>query len=281
MAQHFPPAQFEVIVVNDGSSDGTAEYLQSLSHLSHFAWLDQVNSGAAQARNKGIEHAKGAFVAFTDDDCVVPADWLSTLSDALHQDDIAAVGGGSVNMLHDNPYAALHAETWEFFFEQLNRSTNDPSFLVTNNFACRRSVLIQLGGFDPEFYVGGEDRELCARLRREGKKILYAPHIVVQHRHPFTFRSFLAHHVRMGEGSFLLRGRAARHGIVQRQSISPGAFVELFRRVSRKHRPIKALQNLSLLGLAQSFVLLGYMSGALRSLLRKQTPRSQRPLSPS
>ncbi|MBI3111477.1 MAG: glycosyltransferase [Ignavibacteriales bacterium] len=275
-AQDFPPSQFEVIVVNDGSSDGTAEYLQSLSHLPHVAWLDQVNSGAAQARNRGIEHARGTFVAFTDDDCVVPSDWLSALSDALDQGDVSAVGGRSVNMIPDDPYAALYAETWEFFFEQLNRSRHEPLFLVTNNFACRRSVLTQLGGFDPGFYVGGEDRELCARLRQEGKKIMYAPHIVIQHRHPFTFRSFLAHHVRMGEGSFLLHQRIAGQGILQSQSISPGAFVELLGRVSRKHHPMKGLQNLFLLGLAQSFVLLGYGFGALKSLLRKQTPRSQK-----
>src|ERR1700690_4626830 len=79
---------YEVIVVNDGSSDGTDEYLSRLSEASRVKYIHHANCGLAATRQAGLQDARGTYIAFTDDDCVVPSDWLQKIHDAFQQHDV-------------------------------------------------------------------------------------------------------------------------------------------------------------------------------------------------
>lgn len=258
LSQEFSPEQFEIVVVNDGSEDGTSEYLRSMSGEPRVRWFSQLHSGAARARNTGIEHARGLIIAMTDDDCTVPGNWLSQLQEIFRDDNLSAVGGGSRNLLPDNPYSMLHHEIWEFCFEHLNKDPDEPAFLTTNNFACRKSALLQVGGFDTAFRVGGEDRDLCLRLQHQGRKVRYVKSLTVGHEHSFTFASFFRHHIRMGEGARLLHRRRAERAITRRSGLTMAEYAGLFVHIARKRHATLGLQSLILLVVSQLAVLLGY-----------------------
>src|SRR6266581_4101542 len=71
---------FETIVVNDGSSDGTHEYLSQVASQGKVKYFFQENQGLAATRSEGLRRAQGTYIAFTDDDCIVPRNWLRTLN---------------------------------------------------------------------------------------------------------------------------------------------------------------------------------------------------------
>ncbi|MCS6911591.1 MAG: glycosyltransferase family 2 protein, partial [Anaerolineales bacterium] len=90
LAQTYPA--HEIIVVDDGSTDGTAEMMTRDFPIVRF--FRQKNAGPASARNRGIREASGDVIAFTDDDCLPPADWLERLADGYRRHpDVAGVGG--------------------------------------------------------------------------------------------------------------------------------------------------------------------------------------------
>jgi len=99
---------WQVIVVDDGSTDETPDVM---SAFPGFVYLQQENRGPAAARNRGIQEAKGEIVAFTDDDCLAPADWLSRLTDGYDRyPQVAGVGGyleAPEQILRENRFAQL------------------------------------------------------------------------------------------------------------------------------------------------------------------------------
>ena len=80
----FSSSDYEIIVVDDGSTDGTREFLGSLNQGNLRVFLRD-HGGPAKARNFGVIQSSGKYIAFTDDDCLVPKDWLSELRDGLEK----------------------------------------------------------------------------------------------------------------------------------------------------------------------------------------------------
>jgi glycosyltransferase involved in cell wall biosynthesis len=205
VTQPVPRDVFECLVIDDGSYDRTAEAAELAGAV--VVRLEK-NCGRAAARNAGIKHARGEWIAFTDADCVPSRRWLSVLLAAAETSDrqTLALAGKTIGLESRTPAArfmdligALDAETY------LRHKTM--SWAPTCNLACRREDLRAVGGFDPEF-KDYETADLCLRLgQRFGGQILYVPTAVVMHRHRSTWGKFWKQQVGYGRGyaHFLLR----------------------------------------------------------------------------
>lgn len=196
---------YEVIVVSDASSDGTSKMVQKEFPNVHF--LDQRrNRGPAAARNRGIEIARGEIIAFTDDDCEPPPDWLSSLRAGFAKYPNAGAIGG----LQEPPESVWRHNIlarYERFITrtvyELGRTdvTGHPAPGGTNNLAIRKGLLDDLGGFDESFPVAaGEDADLLHRIADAGYSTVTLP-MAVTHHQTYTWNSFFRQQVRRGIGA--------------------------------------------------------------------------------
>lgn len=171
---------YEVIVVDDGSTDGTIEWLAAnREDLSHVRSICQSHQGPAAARNLGVEDAKGDTIIFIDSDLVVTEHFLQAHADALLQayEDTDAVFtyGSVINTCNfDNPTSEPYKIT-DF----------SAAYFATGNVAIARHWLMEAGLFDSRFQLyGWEDLELGVRLKKLGLKLIKCPAAVGYHWHP-------------------------------------------------------------------------------------------------
>lgn len=205
-------SDYEIIVVNDGSSDGTDEYLQNLASEGKIIYHRHQNSGLAATRKAGLSFASGEVIAFTDDDCVLPSDWLTTIAQKFEQSGVAGVGGATRTGNTHNIYAVAIDCMQNYFKQVINTDGVAVPFLTGNNVAYKRSSLEKVGGPDPRFRMGAEDRDLTFRVAQTGEKLLYDPHLVVEHYNDSTFWKFLKHQYDFGIGSYLFYTHTAGFG---------------------------------------------------------------------
>ncbi len=173
---------FEVIVVDDGSTDGTLDWLSSdLSIFPHIRLFRQEHGGPAEGRNRGVDNARGDVIVFIDSDLVVTNSFLANHANALTKywrskgDRLCFTYGAVVNTANfENPTSErykIHDLSWAYF--------------ATGNVAIDKQVLIQSGLFDTDFRLyGWEDLELGERLRQMGVCIVQCPRAVGYHWHP-------------------------------------------------------------------------------------------------
>ena len=258
--QTLPPGEVELVVVEDGCTDGTPAFLEAEASAGGLRVLHTPGLGPAGARNAALAAARGELLAFTDDDCVMPPDWLERLRAALAPGGPDAVGGGVRNAA-----PALLSQVYQdmagFFYEAHNREPGRARFLTTNNFACRRAAVGRAGGFDPRFHLGGSDRELVARMLDAGLRVEYRPGISVDHHHHYRLGSFLKHLFRQGQGSHL-RLRVVGRGKAGVERVSPGTYVALLRYVARGHGVAGGSGRAALAMLGQAAVVAGYLAAA-------------------
>ncbi|HEX2185335.1 MAG TPA: glycosyltransferase [Chloroflexota bacterium] len=189
--QSYPAEQFEVIVVDDGSSDGTPDAVRRLELPYRLHVLIQdTNQGPAAARNRGVEHARGVIVLFLDDDVVPLADLVARHAQ-LHKVQLGVVVVGPMMAPREWPRPAW--VRWEE--DMLERQYHEmlagkypctPRQFYTANASLRRADFEAVGGFDPAF-KRAEDVELAYRLRDRGARFVFNPHAQVLH---YAARSF-------------------------------------------------------------------------------------------
>lgn len=262
----YPHDRFEVIIVNDGSADDTAEYLETVAGDALVKAVTIQNSGPAVARNHGARNARGEFLVFVDDDCIVPPGWLQQIDDELRTTPVDAMGGNVRNALTQNPYAVAYDENHQFFVGELNTTDQAATFLTTNNFACRTAVFRQLGGYDERFHVGGEDRELVSRLLASGCQVRYVPAILVDHYHQFNLKGFVQQYYRFGKGAYLLHSVVAKEKQIRSDSLGPSGYVRLLLAVGRTYPPHLRVKILLLTILAQMSAASGYIATSWEGL---------------
>jgi len=170
------PAHFEAIAIDDGSKDDTRTALADLKTRYAHRIERQENSGAAVARQRGVELARGIIVVFLDDDMQVGPDFLANHL-AKHED------GKSVVLGRLRPDAKLaDMPLFERFYARVMASQNDALAsgtpvrghnIYTGNVSMPRALFLEAGGFDPQFRAL-EDEELGVRLEKSGARFAFA-----------------------------------------------------------------------------------------------------------
>ncbi|MFI5251635.1 MAG: glycosyltransferase [Bacteroidota bacterium] len=260
--QDFP--SFEIIIVNDGSSESTAEYLTALAGEHKLTYLHQQNKGPALARNLGIGAARGKYIAFIDDDCIAPPNWLSWYHKRFNETGASGIGGSSRTGDPSTLFAVANDLIVNFFKENLNnRAENQTPFLTSNNAAYTKSCLDHVGGFHKDFKRGAEERDLNFRLAAAGEKLLYEPAIVIEHYNDADFTAFLKHQYEQGRGSYLLYANARKVTGKKPMMIPAGTYLKLFFYPFGKFPFGRSFKLFLLLILTQVVITIGYASRAL------------------
>ncbi len=208
----YPRERYEVIVVDDGSQTPTETVVSSFTNRLNITLIEQPHSGPAMARNEGVMHAKGEFLAFTDDDCTPAPDWLKTLAVRFIEAPDRMVGGRSLNMFVNNPYSTASDLLIRYLYAYYNTDPDRAYFLTTNNLALPIDGFRKIGGFDTLFLrAAAEDREFCERWLRHGFRMTYAPEVLIYHAHRLTLSSFCRQQFNYGRGAFRFHQLRARH----------------------------------------------------------------------
>jgi glycosyltransferase involved in cell wall biosynthesis len=173
---------YEIIVVDDGSTDGTIEWLKaSTAQLPHLKIYEQAHKGASAARNLGVEQAQGDTIVFIDSDIVVMPTFLQCHADMLLQaqarlgDDRVFTYGAVINTANFEEPTAEPYKILDF----------SNAYFATTNVAIARHWLMEVGLFDLDFDLyGWEDLELGVRLKNQGIEMIKCPAAVGYHWHP-------------------------------------------------------------------------------------------------
>lgn len=168
--------RFEVIVVDNGSTDGTAAWLKGANGngVARFQTVRRESAdGPAAGRNEGWRRAAAPFVAFTDDDCEPDPGWLAALLAVQVAEPGAIVQGRT------EPIPSERSQIGPFSRTQTVTELNP--YFPACNIAYPRELLDRLGGFDQSYPWGGEDTDLGRRALKSGVRIVYADDVHVFH----------------------------------------------------------------------------------------------------
>lgn len=190
-AQSVSWQDFEVIVVSDGSSDGTNEYLTTIETRLQLVSVLQDNQGVASARNQGIRHAKGHIIVFIDDD-VIPTPQLLEEHLKIHrnaQRDVVVLGPMLTPPEFDmQPWVRWEQAMLEKQYKAMTNGEWTPTAhqFYTGNASLARHLLAMIGGFDTKFRRA-EDVELAYRLADHGVEFIFNQKAIGYH---YAARSF-------------------------------------------------------------------------------------------
>jgi GT2 family glycosyltransferase len=203
--------RYEVIVVDDGSSDASAAIASEFD----VRLIAIERSGLSMARNVGLAAARGEFVAYIDDDAWPDPDWLRFLVLAFRASGHAAVGGPNLPPAEDGLAAACIANSPGGPTHVL-LSDSEAEHIPGCNMAYRRSALERVGGFDPQFRTAGDDVDICWRLHDAGETLGFHAAAVVWHSRRGSVRAYWRQQVGYGYAEALLQRkwpeRYNRHG---------------------------------------------------------------------
>ena len=183
--------RYEVIVVDDGSTDSSAEMAARYG----VRVLNQEHAGAAAARNRGAAEARGQALLYTDADCEPSPDWIEQMLAPFADPKVVGVKGAYRTRQHSVVARFVQAEFEEKYDRQ--KAAGSIDFVDTYAAAYRREVLMAHGGFDPEFLMD-EDQELSFRLARAGCRLIFHPAATVYHQHPATVGAYAWRKVQFG-----------------------------------------------------------------------------------
>jgi len=197
--RHLDYPNYEVIVVDDGSTDDTA----AIARAYDVRLIRTPNRGLSSARNTGLAAATGEIVAYLDDDAYPDPHWLNYLAATFLSTSHAGVGGPNIAPAGDGPIA-----------ECVARAPGGPvHVLITDreaehipgcNMAFRTAFLEAIGGFDPRFRTAGDDVDVCWRLQDRGWTLGYHPTALVWHHRRNSLRTYWKQQIGYGRAEAML-----------------------------------------------------------------------------
>lgn len=220
--QSAPRTEYEVIVVDNGSSDGTRDVVKRFADRFDNVRLavESELQGSYAARNRGIRVARGSVLAFVDADMSVDPDWLSRAIGVLEATD-AEYLACDVRIYQPGRDEGLVGKYNRRTDLQVGRFVRRMRFAPTCSLFVRRSLLDDVGHFDPRFRSSG-DLEFGHRVDAAGRTLYYAPEIVMYHPARTTLRALLRKSFRIGRGKVELhRFYPERYGHPIRRLLNP------------------------------------------------------------
>ncbi len=208
-SQTIPRSAYEIIVVDDGSTDSTPDLLRQADMIT----LHQPHAGPAAARNLGAQAARGEILLFTDADCEPQADWIERMLAAFQEPTVAGVKGRYRTRQRSLVARFVQAEFEQKYVRLARQEAID--FVDTHAAGYRRDIFLGQGGFDTRFSdASTEDQELSFRLARAGHRLVFAPQAVVFHTHPHRVWPYLRRKIQFGRWKVLVHllhpGKALR-----------------------------------------------------------------------
>lgn len=192
---------YETLVVDDGSTDGTADFVAKNFPDVRLLRLDPC--GLSAARNAGAEAAIGQVLAFTDDDCQPDRDWLTRLQPVFQHGEFSAAGGPNLPPPpRDWEQAVVCAAPGAPSHVMLD--DREAEHLPGCNLVVTRAAFQEIGGFDPRFHTAGDDVDFCWRLRDAGHRLGFVPGAFVWHWRRLSIRAFLRQQLGYGRAEKLL-----------------------------------------------------------------------------
>lgn len=201
----YPVDRLEIIVVDDGSTDRSAEVAKQAGAMCIPS--GGVGAGPAAARNRGAAVACGELLAFLDSDCTVSPGWLRELASPFSEQNIAAVGGlvrGYFTSSCLDRYEDVMSSLTFGSKEKWAGTGKDSFYLPSCNLLVRKENFLELAGFNEDMRVG-EDVDFCYRLRDKGFRIGYIPYGEIFHAHRNKITSFMSRRFDYGTSEAILQ----------------------------------------------------------------------------
>ena len=186
--------EYEIIVVDDGSTDNTAEIVKQYDRV---RLITQANAGPASARNHGVQVATGAIVLFIDDDCIATLDWLERMLASFDDSEIIGAKGAYLTNQKELIARFVQIEYEEKYDVLAKHQYID--FIDTYSAAFRRREFLNAGGYDTRFSTAStEDQEFSFRLANRGHKMIFIPDAKVWHTHVNTISGYIRKKYKIG-----------------------------------------------------------------------------------
>jgi len=203
---NYSDEKHEIIIVNDGSVDGTKEFLnqkeKEIENLQVFH--NKKNKGIGATRNKAIKHARGEYIFCTDDDSLVPEDWIQQHFKRHEKENVDVVDGIAYPTEINYIEAYKIASHWEDYREsRLLDTYHTKEVMKTGNLSLKKEILDDVGYFNEEL-ARGEDTELGKRILKNGYTILKDPELRVEHLRVDTLTDLLKTQYNLGKSLQLL-----------------------------------------------------------------------------
>lgn len=224
--QSFDGGSYEVLVVDDGSDDDTAELVREIQqgYPAPLSYFYQQNRKQGAARNLGAANARGDTLVFLGDDIVPLPSFLSTHVNSRRRYEESAAEASKLVLIGYTTWPPEYERTrfleyigeegWQFGFSLIEDPANlEFNYFYSSNVSIKREFFLNSGGFDEQFKeYGWEDIELSLRLKRQGMELVYCPEAVAYHYHEICISSFSERQRKVGHSAWRFYDRHPEMG---------------------------------------------------------------------